>query len=79
MSYVVGALGSRPVRSKGLGRSSAGATASQREPKGRRHAVDPDTGEVACGTRDALRVFDDWPWAPDGDCCANCEAAVPFS
>jgi len=75
MGYVVGALGSRPVRSKGLGRASAGG----REPKGKRHAVDPDTGEVACGTRDALRVFDDMPWSSDDDCCSNCEAAVPFS
>jgi hypothetical protein len=74
MPFVVGALGSRPARSKGLGRQSAGG----REPKGKRHAVDSDTGMVACGTRDSLRVFEDWPWAPDGECCSACEAAAPF-
>jgi hypothetical protein len=79
MAYVVGALGSRPVPSKGPGRNASGGGVGQREPKGKRHAVDPDTGEVACGTRDALRVFDDLPWSPDGDSCTSCEAAVPFS
>jgi hypothetical protein len=74
MPWVVGALGSRPVRSKGLGRQSAGG----REPKGKRHAVDTDTGLVACGARDSLRVFDDWPWAADDDWCRACEAIVPF-
>ena len=74
MPWVVGALGSRPARSKGLGRQSAGG----REPKGTRHAVDTDTGLVACGTRDSLRVFDDWPWAADDDWCRACEAIVPF-
>jgi len=76
MAYVVGALGSRPEKSKGLGRSASGL--GGREPKGRRHAVDPVTGEVACGTRDALRVFDDLPWAPDRECCGSCEALAPF-
>ena len=75
MGYVVGALGSRPVRSKGLGRGGEGG----REPKGKRHAVDADTGQVACGTLDSLRVFEDLPWAPDGEWCANCEAVVPFT
>jgi hypothetical protein len=74
MGYVVGALGSRPARSKGIGRAREGG----REPKGTRHAVDVDTGDAACGTRDALRVFDDWPWAADVDCCPSCEAAAPF-
>ena len=74
MPWVVGALGSRPVRSKGLGRQSVGG----REPKGKRHAVDTDTGLVACGTRDSLRIFDDWPWAADDDWCRACEAIVPF-
>ncbi len=74
MPYVVGALGSRPTKSKGLGRGSEGG----REPRGMRHAVDADTGEVACGTFDSLRVFDDLPWAPDAECCPNCEAIAPF-
>ena len=78
MPYVVGALGSRPVPSKGLGRNAGGPGGGNREPKGKRHAVDADTGEAACGTFDALRVFDDWPWSADGDWCANCAAVVPF-
>jgi hypothetical protein len=76
--YVVGALGSRPVPSKGLGRS-AGAGEGRREPKGKRHAVDPETGRAACGTLDSLRTFDDLPWAPEGDWCLNCEAVAPFT
>jgi hypothetical protein len=44
-----------------------------------RHAVDPVSRQAACGTPDSLRVFDDFPWAPDGDWCADCEAIVPFS
>jgi hypothetical protein len=75
MAWVVGALGSRPARSKGLGRPSGGG----REPRGKRHAVDTDTGVVACGTRDSLRIFDDLPWAADPECCPTCEAAVPFA
>ena len=55
MPWVVGALGSRPARSKGIGRPSAGG----REPKGKRHAVDLATGLVACGAHDSLRIFDD--------------------
>jgi len=78
MTYVVGALGSRPVGSKGLGRKAAPGSAL-REPKGKRHAVDSETREVACGTRDSLRVFEDLAWAPDGEWCASCEALVPFS
>lgn len=78
MPYVVGALGSKPVASKGLGRAAGGASGGQREPKGRRHAVDPDTGAAACGTFDSLRVFDDHPWTDDGDICPGCAAAVPF-
>jgi hypothetical protein len=75
MPWVVGALGSRPARSKGLGRQSGGG----REPKGRRHAVDAETGVAACGTPDALRIFADWPWAPEDEWCRSCEAVVPFS
>ena len=51
----------------------------QREPKGKRHAVDPDTGRAACGSLDSLRIFEDLPWAPDGDWCPNCEAVAPFT
>ena len=72
MPWVVGALGSRPVRSKGIGRPSAGG----REPKGKRHAVDLDTGAAACGAHDSLRVFDDWLWAPEDDWCRACEEVV---
>jgi hypothetical protein len=75
MPWVVGALGSRPARSKGLGRQSAGG----REPKGKRHAVDSDTGVVACGTPVSLRVFADLPWAPEDDWCRACEEMAPFS
>ena len=79
MPFVVGALGSRPARSKGLGRQAAGRQAAGgREPKGKRHAVDTDTGMAACGTRDSLRIFEDWPWAPDAECCSACEAAAPY-
>ena len=74
MPWVVGALGSRPARSKGIGRPSAGG----REPKGKRHAVDLDTGVVACGAHDSLRIFDDWPWAPEDDWCRACEELAPF-
>ena len=52
-------------RSKGIGRPSAGG----REPKGKRHAIDTDTGVVACGTPESLRIFEDWPWAPEDDWC----------
>jgi hypothetical protein len=76
MPYVVGALGSRPAASRGMGRAKAAPGA--REPKGKRHAVDTDTGAAACGTRDSLRVFDDLAWAPEGEWCASCEAVVPF-
>jgi hypothetical protein len=77
MPYVVGALGSRPVASRGLGRTRATGGAP-REPRGKRHAVDAETGRAACGTRDSLRRFDDIPWAPDGEWCATCESLVPF-
>ncbi len=79
MPYVVGALGSKPLSSKGMGRNAGGASGGQREPKGRRHAVDPDTGAAACGTFDSLRVFDDYPWADDGDVCRACAEVVPFT
>ena len=79
MAYVVGALGSKPLSSKGMGRNAGGASGSRREPKGRRHAVDVDTGAAACGTFDSLRVFDDYPWIADGDTCPACEAVVPFA
>jgi hypothetical protein len=78
MPYVVGSLGSRPTTSKGLGRAKAAGVAA-REPRGKRHAVDADTGVAACGTRDTLRVFPDLAWAPDGEWCAICESAVPFT
>ena len=78
MPYFVGALGSKPISSKGMGRNAGGATGGGREPKGRRHAVDVDTGEVACGTFDSLRVFDDHPWTAEGDTCPACEAIAPF-
>jgi hypothetical protein len=73
MPFVVGALGSKPVASRGIGRSGA---EGRREPKGRRHAVDVDTREAACGTRDALRIFDDLAWPTDRDVCVACEEAV---
>ena len=79
MRYVVGALGSRPVPSRGLGRNASGSGDGRREPKGKRHAVDPGTGRAACGTLDSLRVFEDLPWTADGDWCLSCEAIVPFS
>jgi hypothetical protein len=31
---------------------------------------------VACGTPQRLRVFDDWPWAPEDDWCRECEETV---
>ncbi len=60
------------MRSKGIGRPSAGG----REPKGKRHAVDRDTGLVACGSPLSLRIFADWPWAPEEDWCEECEEIV---
>jgi len=75
VAWVVGALGSRPARSKGLGRQGGGG----REPKGKRHAVDTDTGMVACGTPDSLRIFDDWPWVDDPECCPSCASVAPFA
>ena len=62
------------------GPSEAVATAARadREPRGKRHAVDTDTGLAACGTLDVLQVFDDQPWLPEGDWCETCEALVPF-
>ena len=77
MPYVVGSLGSRPTTSKSMGRGKA-ADVGGREPKGKRHAVDVSTGMAACGTRDALRVFDDLPWAAEGQWCTSCESIVPF-
>jgi hypothetical protein len=61
-----------------MGRTKAAPGAGRREPKGRRHAVDAETGTVACGIRDSLRVFDDIPWAPEGEWCEACESVVPF-
>jgi hypothetical protein len=78
MAHVVGALGSGLVSSQGRRRDRSGSGGPRRGPKGLRHAVDTDTGDVACGTIDALRVFDDWPWTADGEWCEACEAAVPF-
>jgi len=80
MAYVVGSLGSKPASSKGgFGRSArAGAAPSTREPKGVRHAVDPDSRRAACGTPQTLRVFDELEWAPEGEWCPECEALVPF-
>jgi hypothetical protein len=77
MPYVVGALGSRPAASKGMGRAKA-AGAPRRAPRGTRHAVDTDTGRAACGTPESLRLFDDVPWAADGEWCEQCETLVPF-
>jgi hypothetical protein len=77
MPYVVGALGSKPVASKGMGRAKA-VGSPRREPRGKRHAVDTDTGRAACGTHDSLRIFDDIAWAPDGEWCESCESVVPF-
>jgi hypothetical protein len=34
---------------------------------------------AASGTRDSLRVFDDLPWAPEGQWCTSCESIVPFT
>ena len=76
MGHVVGALGSGHVSAKSFGRNRGGPAV--RGPKGKRHAIDLDTGDPACGTPDALRIFEDWPWEPDGDWCAACEAAIPF-
>jgi hypothetical protein len=78
MPYVVGALGSRPATGRGIGRPRSGAAPGGREPKGKRHAVDAESGVAACGTLDSLRVFDDIPWAPDGEWCSACESVVPF-
>lgn len=79
VAYVVGALGSKPVSSRGMGRAAGGPSGGGREPKGRRHAVDPATGAAACGTFDSLRVFDDYPWTDDGDVCPACAAVAPFT
>ncbi|HEX9466824.1 MAG TPA: hypothetical protein VGA11_00300 [Acidimicrobiia bacterium] len=79
MPYVVGSLGSRPAASKGLGRARTSGVAGAREPRGTRHAVDSETGTVACGTRDTLRVFPGLSWAPEGEWCASCESVVPFT
>jgi hypothetical protein len=39
--------------------------------------VDAATGQVACGSRDALRVFDELPWITgDGEQCPICAATV---
>jgi hypothetical protein len=59
-----------------MGRQMPGA--ARREPKGKRHAVDAQSGVAACGTLDSLRVFDDIPWAPDGEWCSVCQSVVPF-
>jgi len=77
MAYVVGALGSRPVPSKGMGRGAS--TEGRREPRGKRHAVDAVTGQPACGTFESLRIFDELAWGADGDWCTSCEAVVPFA
>jgi len=77
MTYVVGALGSHLVKPKAFGGRSA-KNAGRREPRGMRHAVDLDSGDPACGTAVSLRVFDDEPWAPEGEWCPTCESLVPF-
>jgi hypothetical protein len=77
MPYVLGALGSRPARSKfGSGRGDKGA--ARREPRGKCHAVDTETGDAACGTMDSLQLFDDLPWGPEGEWCEDCAELVPF-
>jgi len=78
MPYVLGALGSRPARSRGFSGGRGDKGAPRREPRGKCHAVDTDTGEAACGTMDSLQVFEDQPWAPEGEWCEECEALVPF-
>jgi hypothetical protein len=78
MSHVIGALGSRPARSRGFGGGRGDRGPARREPRGTCHAVDTDTGEAACGTTGSLQVFDDQPWRADGDRCPECEALVPF-
>ncbi len=78
MAYVLGSLGSRPARSRGMGGRRGQGGPARREPRGRCHAVDTDTGLAACGTMDALVVFDDQPWRPDGEWCEECEELVPF-
>jgi hypothetical protein len=78
MTYVVGSLGSRPAASRSLRGGSRDKGPARREPRGIRHAVDLETGEVACGTIDMLQVFEDLPWQADGEWCPGCEDVVPF-
>ena len=40
--------------------------------------MDTETGDAACGTMDSLQLFEDQPWAPEGEWWEECEALVPF-
>jgi hypothetical protein len=77
MAYVVGALGSRPASSRGF-KGGRDKGPPRREPRGKRHAVDTDTGLAACGTMDVLQLFDELSWGPEGEWCETCEDQVPF-
>ena len=61
------------------GRGSAAAT-PPREPAGTWHAVDPATGDPACGSDRFLEVWPTRRWREEGvaDRCAECVAAVPL-
>jgi len=52
-----------------------------REPAGAWHAVDRDSGTVACGTTRFLETWPDHPWTEAGvaDRCPECLAAVPLT
>ena len=64
--------GSRPVRSKGIGRPSAGG----RSPRASATRSTPTPAWSRAERRDSLRIFEDWPWAPEDDWCRACEEVV---
>lgn len=77
-STTVSAGGGLPGRGSLPGRGAAAADLKQ-EPAGEWHAVDADTGRVACGTNRFMNTWPDRSWNEAGveARCAACAAKVP--
>jgi hypothetical protein len=79
-STIAAVEGALPGRGGLPGRGSS-APPPPREPAGTWHAIDPDTGDAACGTNRFLEPFANHRWNEPGDIdrCAACLAVVPLA
>ena len=79
-STIPATSGALPGRGSLPARGSA-APEPEREPAGEWHAIDPATGDPACGTNRFLEPFPNHPWNEPGDIerCPDCLAAVPLT